>query len=246
METNIQTIDILPEKEPFFGLINQRQEKILPLLGNDNKMYEKLLRSYVFELYAKEEFKNCNQKSIVDGFIKCCELKLDPSVALGKIYMINHGGTLNLQVGYQGWLELLWRSPLVTNVYANQVYEGDDFEVRYGVDTEYYHVPKFMSEELRFTYAVVKFKSGDIQLQIAKKKEIMESKAASKGSQSVHSPWNKYFDSMAKIVPMRKIAKNLALAIRCDDEFVNEESEKKLVAKEVPETVRNSPQVLDI
>jgi len=211
--------------DPFYKLINDRREKILPLLNLDSVLLEKMARSFVFTIWSSANTKNdlthCNQQSIIQGFIKCCELKLDPASGLGKLYLINYKGSLNVQVGYQGWLELLWRSPLVTNVYSNIVYEDDEFELEYGNDILYRHKPKFLSDKVQRTYAVVKLSNGEMQIKTANLKEIMESKAASKGNDLPYSPWNKYFDAMAQIVPLRKLAKNLALAIRNDDEFIN-------------------------
>jgi recombination protein RecT len=222
-ELNISTKEEkIIRQEPFYKLINDRREKLLPILDDDGALLEKMARSFVFTIY-KDNLTQCNHQSIIEAFIKCCELKLDPVSGLGKLYLINYNGNLNVQVGYQGWLELLWRAPLVANVYSNVVYEEDEFEVEYGITTSFRHKPKFQSERLKMTYAFVKFNNGESQIKTASIKEIMESKAASKGSHSSHSPWNKYFDAMAQIVPLRKLAKNLSLAIRNDDEFINQD-----------------------
>ena len=141
MENNTELVELTEKTNPHVDLINKRQKSILPLLDNDYKLYEKYLRSFVFELYSKEEFKNCNAKSILDTFIKVCEYKLEPSASLGKLYLIVYNGQLTVQVGYQGWLELLWRSPLVANVYSNVVYEGDEFTPEYGNNIIYRHIP---------------------------------------------------------------------------------------------------------
>ncbi len=209
----------IEKKDPFYDLIHGRRDKLLPMLDGDDTQLEKLARCFIFSLY-KDNLIHCNQQSIIEGFIKVCQLKLDPSSGLGKLYLINYNGSLNVQVGYQGWLELLWRKPLVTNVYSHAVYEGDTFELEYGSTIRYKHIPMFKSDTLWMTYAVVKFNNGEFQIKTASLKEISESKAASKGSHSAHSPWNKYFDAMAQIVPLRKIGKNLALSIS-DHEFIN-------------------------
>ena len=234
-----ETIEIAKEErivrqEPFYKLINDRREKLLPILDDDNSLLEKMARSFVFTIY-KDGLTQCNQQSIIEAFIKCCELKLDPVSGIGKVYLINYNGSLNVQVGYQGWLELLWRSPLVSNVYSNVVYEEDEFEVEYGNSVNFRHKPRFLSDKLKMTYATVKLNNGELQVKTASMKEILESKTASKGSSSHHSPWNKYFDAMAQIVPLRKLAKNLSLAIRNDDEFINNEI-KNLNSDEIHES----------
>lgn len=229
--TVVPAIKTIEKDDRIYKMISDRKEKFLPLVDNNNSQLEKLARSFIFCLH-KNDLTQLNAHSIMEGFIKCCELNLDPANGLGKLYLLDYKGSLNVQVGYQGWLELLWRSPLVVNVYSNAVYEGDHFEVKFGVNTTYDHQPKYISDILKLTYAVVKLKSGNIQIKVASLKEIQESKKASLGSNSPHSPWNKYYDSMAQIVPMRKIAKNLALAIRQDDEFASSEEkleEEKLI-----------------
>jgi len=195
----------------------------LPLFNNNHIRLEKLVRSFVFALH-KNNLASVNALSLIEGFIKLAELNLDPSGS-GKVYLTNNKGNLNVQVGYQGYLELLWRSNLVANIYSNIVYEGDEFSVEYGPRTNFSHKPKFESDKLKLTYAVVILKSGDIQVKVASKKEIDESKALSRGSDSSYSPWNKHYDAMAQIVPLRKIAKNLSLAIRQDDELDSQASD---------------------
>lgn len=217
--------------EPVYQWISDNREKFLPFFKGNVNAFERMARTYVAEVYKCNLVGECTSKSITTGFTKCCEYDLEPGT--GKVYLLKYYNNqlkkneLSVQVGYQGYLDLLWRSPLVENVYSNVVYKGDLFELRYGNEVYYSHTPKYESTELRLTYAVVNFKNGHIQIRVASKDEIDESKSVSKGSSSASSPWNKYYDAMAQVVPMRKLCKNLALAIRIDDEFINPEVETK-------------------
>lgn len=208
------------------------QLAFLPFLNGDVTKFQKLAASYSFALKENPELLKCDPDSIIKGFKKCCELSLDPSPNLGKIYLIprknNDKGTYEVvaQTGYQGLLEIaMRRTDIISNIYAQIVYEGDEFEIVYGKDIDYRYIPKFKSTQLKLTFAVIKFKDGNICIEYASKEEIDESRRRSK----TDKVWRAYYNSMAKIVPLRKILK-LALCLNIDDDtFIKDEERIKTV-----------------
>lgn len=245
----IKTFNIIKpqdKKNPWREEINRKQDTFLRLINNDITKYNNLLDAYIFEImYGKEREKlqKCDLKSIADAFKKVCRVGLDPTASLQKIHLVPYWNkdtnafTLNAQVGYRGHLEMLWSNPKVANVYAKAVYEADEWYLEYGSEKDYYkHIPNFKEESnLMLTYAVVKFNSGHLQVVTATPKDIQKSKESSKGAyyidketkekkENTSSPWFTYPDSMARVVPLRRIGEELS-AIKCDDEFINEEKE---------------------
>ena len=120
-----QEVEETIKEDQFYRLIKDREKKILPILDHDSALFEKMARSFVFTLYKEDsiiENKNkvtrstpqlrlihARPQSIVEGFIKCCENRLEPVTDSGKIYMRNDNSSLEVTIGYQGYLDILWR-----------------------------------------------------------------------------------------------------------------------------------------
>lgn len=212
--------EVAKPKDGIYELCNTRKEKLLPFLNNNNLHFEKLARSFAWEINTNDKLKCCSQISMVNAFYKCCEYGLDPASSLGQAWLIPYKSTIELQIGYRGWLKLLFNNPLVSNVYSYAVYEDDEFSYELGMNPNIKHIP---SNELKnldkliATYGVVKLKSGEAQIRVCFRKEIEESKAASRGSHKPDSPWRNHYEAMALVVPIRKMGSNLGLPLRVEE-----------------------------
>jgi len=221
----------VPSHKPndaIYELCNNRRNKLMPFLNNNNMQFEKLARSFAWEINTNDKLRQCNQKSMIDAFYKCCEYGLDPNSALGQVWMIPYGGKLDFQIGYRGWLKLLFNNPLISNVYSYAVYEDDEFSYELGMNPNIKHIPSRdadrSADKLIATYGVVKLKNGECQIKVCYRSEIDQSKSSSRSGSRGDSPWNKHFEAMALVVPIRKMAKNLGLTMRSDefDEGISE------------------------
>lgn len=157
---------------------------------------------------------------MINAFYKCCEYGLDPASSIGHAWLIPYKGVVDLQIGYRGWLKLLFNSPLVANVYSYAVYEDDEFSYELGMNPNIKHIPSKEPQELNkliATYGVVKLKNGEAQIRVCFKDEIEESKASSRGSHKPDSPWRNHYEAMALVVPIRKMGKNLGLPLKIED-----------------------------
>lgn len=214
--------------DAIYELCNNRRNKLMPFLNNNNIQFEKLARSFAWEINTNDKLRQCNQKSMIDAFYKCCEYGLDPSASLGQAWMIPYGGKIDFQIGYRGWLKLLFNNPLIANVYSYAVYADDEFSYELGMNPNIKHIPAKDGDRsvdnLIATYGVVKLKNGEAQIKVCYRDEIDQSKSSSRGGSSSSSPWHKYFEAMALVVPIRKMAKNLGLTMRADefDEGIHE------------------------
>jgi recombination protein RecT len=207
-------------KDGIYELCSARKDKLLPFLNNNTLLFEKLARSFAWEINTNDKLRICSQLSIVNAFYKCCEYGLDPASSLGQAWLIPYKSTIDLQIGYRGWLKLLFNNPLVSNVYSYGVYKDDFFEYELGMNPNIKHVPskeKQARENLIATYGVVKLKSGEAQIKVCFRDEINESMECSSGSYKSDSPWVKHFEAMALVVPIRKLGKNLGLPLKIED-----------------------------
>lgn len=227
-KTALQEVKTVKPNDAIYELCNNRRNKLLPFLNNNSTQFEKLARSFAWEINTNDKLRQCNQKSMIDAFYKCCEYGLDPASSLGQVWMIPYGSNLGFQIGYRGWLKLLWNSPQVANVYSYAVYEDDEFSYELGMNPNIKHVPAKDGDrsldKLVATYGVVKLKNGEAQIKVCYRDEIEASKASSKGAHKSDSPWRHHFEAMALVVPIRRMAKNLGLTMRADefDEGMNE------------------------
>lgn len=219
-ESDIKVVQ--PKKDGIYDICNTRRDKLLPFLNNNNMHFEKLARSFAWEINTNASLKSCSQISIINAFYKCCEYGLDPASSLGQAWMIPYSGAIDFQIGYRGWLKLLFNNPLVANVYSHAVYANDEFDYELGMHPTVTHKPTKSNQErgeLIATYGIVKLKNGEAQIKVCWLDEIEESKVASKGfaRNKNSSPWTKHFEAMALVVPIRKLGKNLGLPLRIED-----------------------------
>ena len=212
---------IVPKpKDGIYELCSARKDKLLPFLNNNTLLFEKLARSFAWEINTNDKLRICSQLSIINAFYKCCEYGLDPASSLGQAWLIPYKSIIDLQIGYRGWLKLLFNNPLVSNVYSYGVYKDDFFEYELGMNPNIKHIPskeKQYKDNLIATYGVVKLKSGESQIKVCFRDEINESRECSSGSYKSASPWVKHFEAMALVVPIRKLGKNLGLPLKIED-----------------------------
>ena len=68
---------IVPKpKDGIYELCSARKDKLLPFLNNNTLLFEKLARSFAWEINTNDKLRICSQLSIVNAFYKCCEYGL--------------------------------------------------------------------------------------------------------------------------------------------------------------------------
>ena len=82
---------IVPKpKDGIYELCSARKDKLLPFLNNNTLLFEKLARSFAWEINTNDKLRACSQLSIVNAFYKCCEYGLDPASSLGQAWLISY------------------------------------------------------------------------------------------------------------------------------------------------------------
>ena len=158
---------------------------------------------------------DCSPESVALALMTCAELNLQPSAALGHVYLIprydkkSRGMNLGLIIGYKGYLELIRRNCDVKNIYAGVAFRGEDFTI--SVDSDgptIRHAPSLEDvdrspEAVLASYVIIKMKSGATYCEWCSRSEILERRAAS-GSRGF-SPWKTHFTRMARKCAIRKL-----------------------------------------
>jgi recombination protein RecT len=114
-------------------------------------------------------------------------------------------------VGYQGYIELMYRAGAISSVIAEVVYSNDKFQYQPGKDEVPNHEIDWDSEdrgELRLVYAYAKMKDGAYsRVVVMNKQAIARVKKSSAGADYDSSPWKTHPEAMWLKSAVRQLAK---------------------------------------
>jgi recombination protein RecT len=218
------------------GSIQQRRANDIAALLNDPKIKaqialalprhvtaDRLARVALTEVRRNPALAKCDQMSFLGAIMTCAQLGLEPGGTLGHAYLVpfenRKMGRTEVQfiIGYRGMIDLARRSGQIQSIEARAVYEGDRFEVKFGLDSDLTHIPDFdnpnrtQPEKLRFVYAVAKLKDGGVQFDVLSRREIEAIRAQSKAATS--GPWQTHYEAMALKTVIRRLFKYLPISI---------------------------------
>lgn len=172
----------------------------------------------------------CTQESVLKALMTAAELGIDCSGTLGRGYLVPYFnsklGAYEAQfiVGYQGLIELARRSGNIARIESRVVYDGDFFDVEYGLDQKLTHRPKLGSErgEMTCVYAIAELTDGSRQIEVMSIADVEAIRLRSKAKDN--GPWKTDYAEMARKTVIRRMAKYLPLstevvsAISSDDD----------------------------
>jgi recombination protein RecT len=160
----------------------------------------------------------CNPQSIVRSVMQGAELGLTPGSALNSAYLVpyRNGNAYEAQliVSAQGLTELMYRSGLVSNLQAECVYRGDEFEYEQGLTPKLKHVPMdetIDSADITHVYAIVTLKDGSQVFKVMARKAIDRIRSKSKASSS--GPWVTDYAEMARKTVIKNLSKYVPKSI---------------------------------
>lgn len=169
----------------------------------------------------------CSQESLLGAVIECAQLGLVPDGILGQAYLVPYNKKAQLQIGYRGLIELARRSGIVSYVVAEVVYECDEFEVLYAPERTIKHVPdfdneargtfdekvsKFIPSGVRGAYALVKYKTGEIDFEYLPLHKIEQIRRKAQAGSKADAPWLNHWVEMARKTAIRALGKRLPLS----------------------------------
>lgn len=82
----------------------------------------------------------CNRNSLLGAFLECARLGLEPCTELASL--VPFKGECTLIIGYQGYVQLMYRSGQVTLVEAEMIYEADEWSYTRGHGGKFFHRPR--------------------------------------------------------------------------------------------------------
>jgi recombination protein RecT len=133
------------------------------LLSGTNITPQKFKQMLVNELERNVKLQEAfikNPSSFFASALYCAELNLSPSSLVGEFLFTVHREQVKPILGYKGLVALLLRSDKVKKIWAEVVYNEDDFEYELGLEPKMVHIPNFNSiktcDNIKCIYACAK------------------------------------------------------------------------------------------
>jgi len=146
----------------------------------------------------------CDPGSFFGCVLQTSQLGLEPNTPLQHSFLIprekrDRAGRrtgnyyCTLIIGYQGMIDLAYRSGRVQEIYAHEVREGDRFHVRYGLHRDLKHEPsddpKRHTQAITHVYAVADLGDSRRAFVVLNRGEIDQRKGRSESVRASRSPW---------------------------------------------------------
>lgn len=174
---------------------------------------ERFTRMVLSAISSNPQLGKCTPKSFLGAMMNAAQLGLEPNTPLGQAYILPYmnKGSLEaqFQIGYKGLIDLAYRSEEVEIIQAHIVYENDEFEYEYGINTKLSHKPadSHRGKPIK-VYALFKTKSGGYGFEVMSMDDVKEhAEKYSKAYSSSFSPWKSNFEEMAKKTVLKRVLK---------------------------------------
>lgn len=195
----------------------------LPKHINADRFYRVILT----EFRKNPDLIKCTPVSLMGALLTSAQLGLEPGL-LGQAYLVPYKGQMEFQIGYRGMIDLARRSKNIKVIYAEGVYENDEFDYEYGLNFKLFHKPVLENKgNLIAVYGVSKFVDGGEYFKVMSKEDVDKIKKLSKTVKSPYSPWNNFYDDMAKKTVIRQIFKYLPISVEILENSMNDNIIKK-------------------
>ena len=180
---------------------------------------DRICRLAITAMRQVRNLDQCTFPSLAGALMVAAQLGLEPCTPLGHCYLIprKNGKTgqfeCTFQLGYQGMLELAYRTEVVQSITAKAVHDADVFIYEEGLEDKLIHRPFLNGDRgpVIAYYAIVKFTNGGHAKEVMTHADMlrhMERFAPTDYKTGrVTGPWATDFDEMAKKTVVRRLFK---------------------------------------
>lgn len=221
-----------------------------------------LILSETVDRDRKPVLQSCSKESICNALLDMAIQGLSP--AKKQCYFIPYNGKLQLSKSYLGNIASTKRLKGVKNVFANCIYEKDEFEYKLNLETGLKVITKHEQSfenidinKIKGAYAVIVMEDGDNYIEIMNMNQIKNSwnQGAAKGKSGAHA---NFTDEMAKKTVINRACKIfvstsddsdlLVEAITNSDKEYDPRDVVEMTNKEVKEAIEENAnkEVIDI
>jgi recombination protein RecT len=226
-------------------------------LRNDKDAADRFVIDSITALRTTPKLALCTELSFLGSLMTAAQLSLRPNLAaLGHCWVLpfenKRNGTYEAQfiLGYRGMITVAGRSGVGVN--AHTIYDGEEYEVRYGLDERLHHVP-ILDGELRpplAHYAICRSTTGGIAWRVIPHSEALAARDASPGFRfgGPDNPWRRDEENhwpMCRKTAVRRTfpyvptdSPDLAMAFAADDRVINLVDDQPVVQDDALTVVR--------
>lgn len=198
-----------PDQPTLAQLIERQKPEIaraLPRHMNPDRM----ARIAVTVLRQTPQLARCNPASFLGALMTAAQLGLEPG-PLGEAYFVPFGRDVTFIPGYKGLIKLAWQSGQLADIWAEVVYENDEFDYQLGLHRDLVHRPAQGDRgEPTHVYAVARLKDGGTPFVVLSRAEVEDIRSRSKASKS--GPWVTDWAAMSKKTAVKQLAKWLPMS----------------------------------
>lgn len=174
---------------------------------------ERMSRIALTALSRDSKLASCTPQSFLGALLTSAQLGLECNTPLGQAYLLpyKNKGVLEaqFQLGYQGLIDLCYRTGQYKRIVSRVVYEGDVFDYSYGTEERLEHKPMNKSDKPIAVYGLYELKNGACAFEVMTWDAVIAH--SKKYSQAVKSgwtsPWKTDPEAMAKKTVLKKVLK---------------------------------------
>lgn len=174
---------------------------------------ERFSRMAMTAITKTPKLAECSPQSFIGSLLTAAQLGLEPNTPLGQAYLIPFYNSrkriyeCQFQVGYKGMIDLCNRSGEIKNIEAHIVYENDEFEFEYGLDSKLKHKPCMSDKGAPvWVYALYRLNNGGYGFEVMSVDDcIAHGEKYSKAFNN--SPWQTNPEEMMKKTVLKKVLK---------------------------------------
>lgn len=191
---------------------------------------DRMARVALTEIRKNPKLGACDPYSFMGALIQCAQLGLEPGSGTGHAYLIPFKNQVQMIIGYQGMIDLAYRSGKVDSIYAMVVYEGDEFSyyIENGIQ-KMKHVPNFSGprddESIKLVYAAAQIKNGGAVFVMMTVEEIRRIEKENRKGNGMSDTWRKHFAAMAKKTVIRQLYKTIPRSVEMSEAAAHTEYE---------------------
>lgn len=190
-------------------LIQQMKPEIAKALPSQMNP-ERMARIATTVLKSTPALARCTPHSFLGALMTASQLGLEPG-PLGESYFVPFGKDVTFIPGYRGLIKLARNSGLLVDIWAEIVYEKDEFTYTLGLHRDLQHVPASGERgNPIYVYAAAQLKDGGTPFVVLTYAEVEAIRARSRASKN--GPWVSDWGPMAKKTAVKQLAKWLPLS----------------------------------
>lgn len=259
--TNMNThITTTPNKRPPTAIESLKQSmsgdymtQITNYYGGDKQEAMRFMTSAVEYVRKVPKLLETDKTSLMMALVTAAQFRFLPSNVSGESYILPYGKEAKFQMGYQGYVTLLYRTGLISTISSNIIYANDVFEYAEGLDPVLIHKPTMFGKpkgEVIGVYTVVVMKDGGKTFKVMDVPSIMAIKNLSKAKGSASSPWNSndpekwMYRKTCLIQHQKLLPKTSELSLALEKDYEGEGMDRGTLIADGPATAKASHSIV--